>query len=268
MQRLASDAKRFKKRPDQLRPFLTISKPLKIYILSPHIDDAAFGLGLTISKCADKQIPVTIINCFTVTKWTAVSVETKEVNAVSRLRKNEDEAFYKAFNGKINIINLDLLDAPLRNGYIFQNQPFQQNELELIEELKKLLQLHVDGLLFCPLGIGNHIDHAICLEAVAQLYKNLNVLFYEDLPYACRITTTELTTHIKDAEERLQVEFINYTEGLRNCKIDKEQAICIYKSQMNNEICSEIVEHMNALSGERLWGEAKVIEELKRMLEG
>lgn len=240
---------------------------MKIYILSPHIDDAAFGLALTISRCTNKQIPVTIINCFTVTKWTAVSVETKEVNAVSRLRKTEDEAFYKTFNGKINIINLDLLDAPLRNGYIFQNQPFQQNELELIEELKKLLQLHVDGLLLCPLGIGNHIDHSICMEAVAQLYKNLGVLFYEDLPYAYRITAGELTTHIKNAEKRLQVQFINYTEGLMDCTIDKEQAIRIYKSQMNDEICSEIVAHMNALSGERLWGEPKMIEELKQVLE-
>jgi len=241
---------------------------LKIYILSPHIDDAAFGLAQTIFKCTNNKIAVTIINCFTVTKWTAIHVENKEIDAVSRLRKSEDAQFYTAFNGNINIINLDLLDAPLRNGYIFQQEPFQQNELELVEELKKLLELHVDGLLLCPLGIGHHIDHAICREAIAQLYKNMKVLFYEDLPYANRITFTEITTHVKELAERLQVQLFSYINSFQNCTLDKEQAIRAYKSQMNDEICSEIVAHMNALSGERLWGEAKVIKDLKRVLAG
>ncbi len=266
MQRLPSDAKR-KKRLDQLRPFFPMSNPFKIFILSPHIDDAAFGLALTISKCANNNIPVTIINCFTITKWTAIAVENKEIDAVSLLRKNEDAAFYKALNSNINIINLDLLDAPLRNGYIFQEQHFKQNELKLVEELKKLLQLHVDGLLLCPLGIGNHIDHAICREAVVQVYKNMNVLFYEDLPYANRITSSQIATHLKELEERLQVQLSSHIDGLHNCTIDKEQAIRVYKSQVNDEICSEIIAHLTAVSGERLWGEAEVIKELRGILD-
>lgn len=244
-----------------------MSNPFKIFILSPHIDDAAFGLALTISKCANNNILVTIINCFTITKWTAIAVENKEIDAVSLLRKNEDAEFYKTLNSNINIINLDLLDAPLRNGYIFQNQPFQQNELELVEELKKLLQLHVDGLLLCPLGIGNHIDHAICREAVAQLYKKMDVLFYEDLPYANRITSDQIVTHLEELEQKLQVPLSNYIDGLQNCTIDKGQVVRLYKSQMNDEICSEIVAHLTALSGERLWGEAEVIEDFRRVLE-
>ena len=237
----------------------------KIYILSPHIDDAAFGLALTISKCANNNIPVTIINCFTVTKWTAIAVDNKEISAVSLLRKNEDAAFYKTI-GNITIINLDLTDAPLRNGYIFQQQPFQQNEIELIDELTTLLEKYVDGLLFCPLGIGNHIDHAICRAAVLKLYKKINVLFYEDLPYARRISAQQIESHIKQLEQELDVQLTNHTDGFLNCKIDKEQAIRLYKSQMNEEIASEIIAHLNHLKGERVWGEEVIIDELKSVI--
>lgn len=239
---------------------------LKVSILSPHIDDAAFGLALTISAFANKNIPVTIINCFTVTKWTAIPVENKEIESVSILRKNEDATFFKNI-GNIDIINLDLLDAPLRNGYIFQNQPFQQNELELIENLKKLLEQHVEGLLFCPLAIGNHIDHAICREAVMKLYKKLDILFFEDLPYAQRIGEDQIHRHIHNLEEQSGVRLSNHTVSSNNATIDKEQAIGLYKSQLNDEIVSEIIAHLHALRGERIWGEVQEIDLFKKFIE-
>lgn len=239
---------------------------MKIFILSPHIDDAAFGLALTISQCANNKIPVTIINCFTVTRWTAIPVENKETSAVSLMRKMEDAAFYQTIHAGIKIINLDLLDAPLRNGYIFQEQPFQPNELELIEDLKQLLVQHVDGLLFCPLGIGHHIDHAICRAAVIKLYQKLKVIFYEDLPYANRISHEQIELHIKQLEHELGVKLKNHVDGLLNCTINKEQAVRLYQSQMNDEIASEIAAHLNVLKGERLWGEESYIEDLKTEL--
>ncbi|MDQ6813960.1 MAG: PIG-L family deacetylase [Bacteroidota bacterium] len=237
---------------------------MKINILSPHIDDAAFGLALTISKCANNNIPVTIINCFTVTKWTAIHVDNKEVSAVSLLRKTEDTEFYKRVNPNINIINLDLLDAPLRNGYIFQEQPFIANELQLIDDLQTLLKQHVDGLLFCPLAIGNHIDHAICRAAIVKLYDKLDVCFYEDLPYANRISHQQIKQHLQQLEQELGVRLLDITGGLLNCAIDKEEAIRLYKSQMNEQIATEIIEHMNDLKGERIWAEERVIVQLKR----
>jgi LmbE family N-acetylglucosaminyl deacetylase len=150
----------------------------EIIILSPHIDDAAFGLTLTIEKFITNKVPVTIINCFTVTRWTGVFVS-RDIEVVSRLRKEEDAEYNKLFNSQINIVNLDLLDAPLRNGYIFQNQPFQQNELELIEDLRKLLEHHVlNGILLCPLAIGNHIDHVICREAGCKALQKIPCYFF------------------------------------------------------------------------------------------
>lgn len=239
---------------------------MKVYILSPHIDDAAFGLALTISKCANNNVSVTIINCFTVSKWTAIPVENKEIAAVSLLRKNEDVAFYKTIHNNINIINLDLLDAPLRNGYVIQHKPFEKDELELVSELKNLLEKYVDGLLLCPLGIGNHIDHAICRSAVTKLYANVETLFYEDLPYAQRITHQQLEDHIKELATELGVTLVHHTDGFLNCTVDKEQAVRMYKSQMEDSIASEIMAHLNTLKGERIWGEEKVLERFKKLI--
>lgn len=237
----------------------------KINILSPHIDDAAFGLALTISRCANNKVPVTIINCFTLTKWTAVFVS-KEQEVITRLRKEEDAAFYKHVEAPVNIINLDLLDAPLRNGYIWQHKPFEPNELEVIDTLKNLLEIHVDGLLLCPLGIGHHIDHAICRAAVLKLYKKIPVAFYEDLPYAQRISEEQIRQHIYELEQELGVSLSSHIDGLLHCTINKEQAIRRYQSQMNDDICAEIIAHMNTLSGERIWGEQQIIEQLKPVL--
>jgi LmbE family N-acetylglucosaminyl deacetylase len=236
---------------------------LKVNIVSPHIDDAAFGLALTIWRCARSDISVTIINCFTVTKWTAIAVENKEIEAVGRLRKSEDVEFYNVINKNIKIVNLDLLDAPLRNGYIFQYKPFQPNELELIEQLHALLKQHTDGILFCPLGIGGHIDHAICRAAILKMYGEAPVLFYEDLPYARRISHQQILQQIQALEKELGIKLCNEIGGFANCTVDKKQVIGLYKSQMNDEISSEIIAHLNELKGERIWGEEKIIEQFK-----
>jgi LmbE family N-acetylglucosaminyl deacetylase len=238
---------------------------VKIFILSPHIDDAAYGLTVSISKWVKNNIPVTIINCFTQTKWT-IRFVSKDMQEICRLRKQEDEEYNKFFNSCINIIHLDLLDAPLRNDYIFQYKPFEQNELEVVEELKTYLKTNIpkDSVLLCPLAIGDHIDHVICREAVEQLYENFNILFFEDLPYANRISETEILSQSHSLEKRLKVHFVNNTNHFNDCSISKEQAIRLYKTQLNDEICAEIISHLNNLSGERLWGDAKVFELLDK----
>ncbi|WP_198170166.1 PIG-L deacetylase family protein [Mucilaginibacter arboris] len=239
---------------------------MKIYILSPHIDDAAFCLSLNISRFVASNVPVTLINCFTVSAFTTINCGVKGKDAVSILRKDEDVSFNQIFNSAINIINLDLLDAPLRNKYIHQFHQFNSTELDIIEEIRSFLAANAGGLIFCPLALGNHIDHTICIEAVAKIYPNKQVIFYEDLPYTSRVTQDEVDDHIKNLEGKLNVKLESFIGGLANSKIDKEQAIRVYKSQVNDEICSEIITYMNHLGGERLWGEAEIIKQLKEAL--
>jgi hypothetical protein len=235
--------------------------------LSPHVDDAAYGLTLHISSILKSDLPLTLINCFTVTRWTAVPVLSKEIKDVMLMRADEDAEYNDLFNSSINIVNLNLLDAPLRKGYIFQQKPFELNEWQLVQELKNYLEKNIDGILLCPLGIGNHIDHAICREAAVKLYSRIKVLFYEDLPYTARISQENLELHVKELEERLNLKLVSYTEKLNKAAINKEQAIRMYKSQMNEEICGEIISYMKLLGGERLWGELPLITILRDLLE-
>jgi LmbE family N-acetylglucosaminyl deacetylase len=236
----------------------------KIYILSPHIDDAAYGLTLSISKFINCNTDVTIINCFTITKWT-IKFVSKETDVISALRKKEDAAYKKLFNDKLNIVNLDMIDAPLRKGYIFQFKPLEPAEWEVVDAIKKYLLENVDGILLCPLAVGDHIDHVICREAVIHLYNKLQVLFFEDLPYTQRVSAEQLNRHIEQLEEQLQVKLANNLNKVEEASINKEQAIRVYETQLNDEICSEIMAHMNSLQGERLWGEEKVFERLNKL---
>ena len=44
--------------------------------------------------------------------------------------------------------------------------------------------------------------------------------------------------------------------------INKEEAIRSYKTRINDEICAEIIAHMNAVTGERFYGEGQVLAQL------
>lgn len=238
---------------------------MTIHILSPHFDDAAYSLAQTISLLVKKKINITIINCFTITKWAIVFVS-RDVNEVSLIRKKEDAAFYKLYKAPIDIINLDLLDAPLRSGVIFQEKPFGKKEWEAVDMLKNFLENHVSDFLLCPLSIGNHIDHAVCLEAVVQLYKTIPVLFFEDLPYANRLSEKEIQKHLRHFGKRLNVKLESYIPDSLSAGFDKEKSIRTYKSQLNEEICGEIMSHLRLMKGERLWGEQSLISKLETTL--
>ena len=233
---------------------------MKITILSPHIDDAGYSLAIVISRLIDSKIPVSVVNCFTITNW-AIRAGSKNINEITFLRKQEDIEFYKSFHAPAEIVNLDLLDAPLRNGFIFQEKPFGSKDLKVVETLRNYIEKVQEGILFCPLAIGNHIDHAICREALLGLDHKRKILFYEDLPYANRITETQLFQHIKMLEERLKLSLGSHVVRLSNSTFDKEEAIRKYKTQINDQFCWEIISRMNALHGERIWGPVPLLEE-------
>lgn len=239
---------------------------MTINILSPHIDDAAYCLAVSISHFVKNQVRVNIINCFTVTKWTIRYVP-GGIEEISSMRKKEDENFYNNYNAPISIINLDRLDAPLRNGFIFKEKRFGSIEYAEVKSLKNYLEKNIDGFLFCPLAIGNHIDHAICREAVVRLYKNKDVIFFEDLPYARRISEKAIFSHIKKLERRLNTKLVNYLSVADDCLVNKEENLRLYKTQINDEIRSEILAHLQRLSGERLWGDEILIRKLSSFLE-
>jgi hypothetical protein len=88
------------------------------------------------------------------------------------------------------------------------------------------------------------------------------VIFYEDLPYAHRITEEQIIEHISKLEKELGVKLESKINGMQESTINKEHAISVYKSQLTEEISAEILGRMNSVGGERIWGEADVMQQI------
>lgn len=230
-----------------------------VFILSPHIDDAAYSLAIHIAKWAEQRIPVTIINCFTNTNWTICFIS-KDKEEICRLRKAEDIEFNKLFDSRLKIINLDLLDAPLRCDFIFKYKDFEELEWATANEVQQaIINLVPRGSnLFCPLAIGDHIDHVICLEAIKKINRRYKISFFEDLPYSARIDETEIKDHILLLQEQLGITLLPEIAGSTGDTIDKERAVRCYRSQLNDEICAEIMLQLKRLGGERIWKQSSI----------
>src|ERR1700744_1500430 len=105
-----------------------VSEPhLKILILSPHRDDAAFSLSIAITNWLVARHNVTIFNVFTRSRYAPYSDagfvhENDQISYVSAMRLREDELFVrriteilpKGLKNNLHMVDLNLKDAPIR----------------------------------------------------------------------------------------------------------------------------------------------------------
>ena len=134
-------------------------------LISPHDDDVPFSLGGALLDARfDKGIIVTL---FSVSKCTIDDRE-DDVDCVTQIRKAENQQFYCALGSKIRLINSDRLDAPLRLGIreedVFNTElSGSEDERREAEQLRQTLELMKPkrGVLFAPLGLGEHVDHLL-----------------------------------------------------------------------------------------------------------
>ncbi len=83
-------------------------------VVSPHCDDAAFSVGGLIKKYSQAGVKFTILTYFSRSKYTMSGAGTG-IEEVSSLRKKEDYDFYRLCNNEnIELLYLDLPEAPLR----------------------------------------------------------------------------------------------------------------------------------------------------------
>ena len=158
--------------------------------LSPHYDDIAFSLGTWVSEHPSG----TLINIFTRSAYVAGrdlrTLPADEVQRISALRRNEDAAF--AERHQLTRIELGAEEPSLR-GRWWKDDPAGANDDcgQIDAPLKSLLARLTAGRgptrLFCPAGIGGHVNHLATRTVVLALIETLqqtNVYLYEDLPYA------------------------------------------------------------------------------------
>jgi LmbE family N-acetylglucosaminyl deacetylase len=164
-----------------------------IQIISPHQDDAAFSLGSVLLQLSRRGIPVTILNCFTISAYAPLSALSGPVE-ISLLRHREDIQFAEHLGCGATIIDMDYTDAPLRLGVDADHVcGFEASRDPARGVLGIALQeVLTEGPVILPLGLGGHVDHVLARDEALTSRRGQVIAFYEELPYAFRSEDSEL----------------------------------------------------------------------------
>ena len=244
---------------------------MKIVVISPHRDDAAFSLGLSVENWLTAGHAVHVLNCFTRSEYAPYSdAESLHANDrasfVSAVRKREDIAWAKLLGNRLKITDLDLLDAPLRLACGVEEvstveiRPGDRAMARVAGAVAKLARLGpADTLaIVLPLAIGRHIDHRVTRQAGLEALAGsaLPVAFYEDLPYAARPgADAEIGTSAEATGLVLQPDFTaEAAEDVSSQMTRKRRMADCYDSQIDTDVAMQIAAFAEQYSGrERLW---------------
>lgn len=234
---------------------------MRITILSPHRDDAAFSCGLTMLALLRAGAQLTVLNVFTQSDY-AVDLATVDASmplmqAVSRARRLEDESFLADLASaagrdadSVQLVDLDELDAPLRLAVQTERvleSPLTTDEValqakQLAERASRLLR--DEDCVFAPLALGDHIDHRVVREAARLAVAPGELCLYEDLPYAARISFSERKAQTNVAIRSNSGErMIRYTLRLQNGPHLKSRFAVHYPSQIAPEVAEEMARY-------------------------
>lgn len=244
---------------------------MNIVVVSPHRDDAAFSLGLSIDLWLASGHIVTVLNCFTQTSYAPFSdIETLHPNDrlsfATAVRRREDLAWNKLTNNKIRFHDLDLLDAPVRLGCSLDEvatveiRPGDRAVARVAGAIRKLARAgSAQGSAFAiPLAVGGHIDHRVVQQAATEVFADqaYPVAFYEDLPYAAREGEADsLGARAAEAMAGLSPTFAGPPlANIRSAADRKVRIAECYDSQVDSTVVRSMAEFSVRYGGrERLW---------------
>jgi LmbE family N-acetylglucosaminyl deacetylase len=189
------------------------------YFISPHLDDAALSVGGLMQELVKVKVDVTVINIFTQAHNQGQTLsaqktlrDAKQATAVDlfNARVQEDAIALKSIG--VKVINLKYTDALWRTyepdnvGHKIISQvipefrhiyPIYRLNIEtgnisakdnllmsnITADLNKIIAKKPKMAVFCPLGVGKHVDHCLVRRAVE---KFIQPLYWQDQPYAYR----------------------------------------------------------------------------------
>lgn len=235
--------------------------------LSPHHDDTCFSLGALTHRLqagillnvfsrsghvarpdlAPKELASLFANGWPDAEALGCSPRSEAaktwVNWVTQWRKDEDHAFAQACG--LRRVQLDLPEAPLRAQDPFKGRSTVEDarnvEAALMAALNDLAPKDkaIRPWLFCPAGIGGHIDHLLVRNVVLQNTKDLRrlyrIAFYEDLHYASdRRKRWRGLADFRDAAKGLRLARIKLPIGDR--AEEKLRLVQLYASQLTPQL--------------------------------
>lgn len=187
-----------------------ILKNKRIYIISPHQDDAVLSCGGLMAQLSGKA-DITVVNLFTNGNKGPYTLSAKrflnmlkEPDAVRLFEKRKLEDKTVLTKLKAKIINLDLEDAMFRRknvsvigkivpefDHVYPTYRWHFSKgiskidyalADVEERLKKIVKS--DDIVLAPYGIGGHVDHMIARRVCEKNFKS--VILYSDFPYNVR----------------------------------------------------------------------------------
>ncbi|WP_296747595.1 hypothetical protein [Mesorhizobium sp.] len=162
--------------------------------LAPHCDDVCFSLGAFVRRRRQGILLTLFSNSgYLARPWTVTTQGDERIAAISSLRQREDLAFAREVGLRRCLGGLD--EAPLRGFDPFETAKADDDSRRLDGAVTAAIFAAArkdhggqQPWLFCPMGIGGHIDHMVVLKIVLRHYRALQarwrIAFYEDLHYA------------------------------------------------------------------------------------
>jgi LmbE family N-acetylglucosaminyl deacetylase len=240
---------------------------VKIAVVSPHRDDAAFALSLTIGTWLERGHAVDVVNCFTRSERAPFS-DADSVHAndrmtyVTGLRRKEDESWRKQFGAKLRCLDLNLKDAPLRLrcGVDEVSSVAIKVGDKALGRIAKALEESKPGAVVLPLALGRDVDHRTAREAGFDFLRTRTGVacgFYEELPEACAEAGVDDAAGA--AGELLGAEL---SPGFAGAAVEVEAAtrnklrlVLRYDSQVDDATAAAIAGACGRYGGrERVWG--------------
>jgi LmbE family N-acetylglucosaminyl deacetylase len=158
--------------------------------LSPHSDDICFSLG----GLAEHRRAGTLLTILPISGYvpTPPGAARPPADQVTRTRKAEDEAFAAACGLRARFLNMRCASLLGRGS---RDLSWAGENADRIEPVLMKAVMNaaarsrgVRPWLFCPSGIGGHVDHVAIRMGVVRHLDRLNryfrIAFYEDLHYA------------------------------------------------------------------------------------
>lgn len=220
--------------------------------LSPHYDDIAFSVSSRI------QAGGIVLDVFTISNYVENEKCLDGNLTVSEIRKNEEMNFVKHNKLKYKIMKLQ--DSGI------DGSPFSRyHKIPINKKLEKELLKTIHGLnlknkidtIFCPLGVGKHLDHLQLFLIIQKHYKELkkffNVVFYAEIPYI--FYQNNLENRVNFLKHWLRINHIrSHRHTLTEAEVMlKIKQLKIYKSQFPNTSSKVIFDRISDLN-------AKVVE--------
>jgi len=245
---------------------LSISKNLHLFI-SPHLDDVALSCGGYLSRLADAGKQVIIVTVATedvpenfplspTMKWRHIIW--RQGNSPFLVRRCED--ILAASTLGVQFEHFDMLDAiyrcdkfkkPLYPEKITKVPIQAQDRIDFIPilctKLRNILSTWAGNQIqvFCPLGIGEHIDHIIVRSAVEEVFESQNIIYYEDYPYVANLSSIQLPNEPSNTFENWKTIIVRLSSGEIEARI---AAVESYTSQIPILFPSKIQHLQNRIS--------------------